>query len=135
MKRRPLRLPDLLHIARELRRKQTPAEAILWALLRGRRCLGLKFRRQHQIGTFFADFYCREAHLVIEVDGGVHEAPEQAARDRSRDACLNEERFQVLRFLNEQIVDDPESVLREIARATGRWWSEDRSSAAGEESR
>ncbi len=120
--RRSPGLPYLLHIARRLRKKQTPAEQILWALLRGRKCLGLKFRRQHLIGSFFADFYCDEARLVIELDGGVHTAPEQAASDHNRDIYLRGHRYLVLRFENQQLLDDPESLLREIARATGRWW-------------
>ena len=120
--RRMLSLPKLLQIARELRRNQTPAEEILWALLRGRKCLGLKFRRQHRVGTFLPDFYCHEARLVIEVDGGVHSAEEQAERDRSREAWLRKDEHRLLRFKNEQVLDDPESALREIARTTGRWW-------------
>ena len=119
--RRPLHIPELLHLARELRKKQTPAEEMLWALLRGRKILGLKFRRQQQLGTFIADFYCHEARLVIEVDGGIHAAPEQVDRDENRDAYLQENRLQVLRFANQQVLDQPESVLRRIAQATGRW--------------
>jgi len=119
---RPLHLPELLEIARELRRKQTPAEEILWALLRRKQCLGLKFRRQQQIGTFIVDFYCHQARLVIEVDGGVHSTTEQAIRDQNRDIYLREHDYLLLRFTNQQLFEDPENVLREIARVTGRWW-------------
>ena len=119
--RRPLHLPDLLHLARELRRKQTPAEETLWTLLRGRKLLRLKFRRQQQLGTFIADFYCHEARLVIELDGGVHSTSRQSDRDDNRDTYLRQNRLQVLRFPNQQILEDPESVLREIAQASGRW--------------
>ncbi len=119
--RRPLEIPDLVHLARELRRDQTPAEEILWSLIRGRKLLNLKFRRQQQSGTFITDFYCHQARLVVEVDGEIHLTPEQADRDRNRDAYLRENRLRVLRFTNEQIFEDPESVLREIARATGHW--------------
>ena len=119
--RRALAIPDLVHLARKLRREQTPAEEILWALVRGRKLLRLKFRRQQQLGSFIADFYCHEARLVVELDGGIHETPEQADRDQNREVYLRENRLQVLRFTNEQILEEPESVLREIAGAIGRW--------------
>jgi len=66
------RFAGLADFARELREKQTPAEALLWQLLRNRRLLGFKFRRQHQFGDYIADFYCHEARLIIECDGSVH---------------------------------------------------------------
>ncbi len=92
-------------------------------MLRGRRCLGLKFRRQQQLGPFIVDFYCDETRLVIEVDGEVHSVPRQKDSDQNRDVYLREQRFLVLRFLNQEVFEDPESVLREVARATGRWWN------------
>ena len=119
--RRSSEIPNLVHLARELRRKQTPAEEILWALVRGRKLLNLKFRRQQQIGTFIADFYCHQARLVVEVDGGIHSTTKQADRDQNRDVYLRENRLRVLRFTNEQILQDPESVLRSIARVSGHW--------------
>ncbi len=119
--RRPRDIPDLVHLARELRQEQTPAEEILWALVRGRQLLGLKFRRQQQIGPFIADFYCHQARLVIELDGGIHTEPEQADRDQNREVYIRENRLRVLRFTNQQVIEDPESVLRGIARATGCW--------------
>ena len=69
--------------ARELRRKATPAEAILWEALRAGRLDGLKFRRQHAIGRFILDFYCATHRLCVEVDGEVHE--KQRERDMARD--------------------------------------------------
>ena len=104
--RRAAEIPDLGHLARKLRREQTPAEEILWALVRGRKLLRLKFRRQQQLGPFIADFYCHEARLVVELDGGIHSEPEQVDRDRNREVFLEENRLKV---------------LREIAIATGRW--------------
>ena len=62
----------LSDIARELRAEQTTVEALLWQLLRKRQLQGFKFRRQHQFGDYIADFYCHDAHLVIECDGSVH---------------------------------------------------------------
>ncbi len=119
--RRGYGIPDLAHLARKLRREQTPAEEILWALVRGRKLLNLKFRRQQQVGPFIADFYCHQARLVVEIDGGVHLEPEQADRDENREVYLRENRLRVLRFTNQQILEDPESVLQGIARATGHW--------------
>ncbi|MHB0858108.1 MAG: endonuclease domain-containing protein [Anaerolineae bacterium] len=58
--------------AEVLRKQSTPAEALLWQNLRGRRLAGAKFRRQHPIGPYVADFYCAEQHLVVELDGPVH---------------------------------------------------------------
>jgi len=79
----------LLKLARELRKDQTEAETFAWQLLRDRRMLGFKFRRQHQIGLYVVDFYCREAQLAIECDGAVHEQNEQWQHDQFRDTYLN----------------------------------------------
>ena len=75
-------------LARGNRHDPTPAEAAAWALLRNRRCLGLKFRRQHVIRGFIVDFYCAEFHLVLEVDGGVHGDRAQAEFDEARSRAL-----------------------------------------------
>ena len=103
----------LVGIARELRRKQTSAEEIFWELVRNRRFLGLEFRRQHQVGGYIADFYCHEHRLVVELDGGVHAARQE--KDHKRDAWLQSRGFTVLRFTNEEVFDDPQSVLARIA--------------------
>ncbi len=106
----------LVGLARRLRQRLTPAEELMWELLRGRRFLGLKFRRQYRIERFFVDFGCREQRLVIELDGEVHETPEQAASDENRDDYLRQTRHTVLRFTNQQVFDQTEWVLEEIAR-------------------
>jgi very-short-patch-repair endonuclease len=103
----------LLEKARELRKQQTPAEEILWECLRDRRLLNLKFRRQHNIGQYIADFYCHELKLVIELDGGIHQ--QTALRDQDRDRWMQEHSIQVLRFKNEQIFTNLENILAEIA--------------------
>jgi type I restriction enzyme R subunit len=105
----------LKELARELRKKQTSAEEMLWALLRNRQLLGFKFRRQHQFGDYVADFYCHEAKLVIECDGRVHQANEQWYHDQNRDAYMIGQGLRVLRFSNGQILNDTEKVLDEIA--------------------
>ena len=72
-----------LKLVRELRKHETEAETLSWQLLRDRRMLGSKFRGQHQIGRYVADFYCREAQLVIECDGAVHDRNEQWQHDQA----------------------------------------------------
>ena len=105
----------LVERARELRKKQTTAEALLWELLRNRQFLGFKFRRQHQFGDYIADFYCHEAQLVIECDGGVHNPNEAWHHDQERDAYMIAQGLRVLRFTNERILNETENVLKEIA--------------------
>ncbi|MFS8889563.1 endonuclease domain-containing protein, partial [Synechococcus sp. R55.2] len=106
---------ELIARARQLRREATTAESLLWELLRDRRLLGRKFRRQHPIGQFIADFFCDDARLIIEIDGAVHREPTQQERDRLREEILREHGFAILRFTNEQIFDHTEQVLPEIA--------------------
>jgi very-short-patch-repair endonuclease len=103
-----------------LRQQQTPTEEVLWDRLRARRFLGLKFRRQFPVEGFITDFYCHEAKLIVEVDGAVHDEPHQEARDENRDVFLQSLGYKVLRFANERVLEDIDSVLREIARASGR---------------
>jgi adenine-specific DNA-methyltransferase len=98
--------------ARSLRRDQTDAERVLWQHLRNRRLLGCKFRRQHPIGPFFVDFVCLELMLVIEIDGGQHAL--DIERDAERTAYLGSKGFSVLRFWNNQVLSETESVLEKI---------------------
>ena len=99
--------------ARELRRKQTSAEAIFWELVRDRRFMGLKFRRQHQYGDYVLDFYCDSAKLVIELDGEVHEKTKD--HDHKRDAYLSSCGLRVLRFENSELLESPQKVFDQIA--------------------
>ncbi|WP_152608884.1 Eco57I restriction-modification methylase domain-containing protein, partial [Aphanizomenon flos-aquae] len=103
----------LLIRARELRQTQTPAEQVLWECLRDRRLCDAKFRRQHNIGRFIADFYCHSAKLVIELDGSVHNS--QVEQDQERDAWMRSQGITVLRFRNQEVFDDLERVLLRIA--------------------
>jgi very-short-patch-repair endonuclease len=88
----------------------------MWELLRNRRLLGFKFRRQHQFGDYVADFYCHVARLVIECEGSVHEPNEEWHHDQNRDAYMIAQSLRVLRFTNEQVLNDTETVLRKIAK-------------------
>src|SRR5215831_14566334 len=101
-------------LARDLRKSQTAVEDLLWQLLRGRRLDGFKFRRQHQIGDYIADFFCREAGIVIECDGAVHEQNESWHHDRARDAYMSSQGLRVLRFPNQEILNNSDDILREI---------------------
>ncbi len=107
--------PDLIQRARQLRQQQTPAEQLLWELLRNRQLLGRKFRRQHPIGQFITDFFCDDARLIIEVDGAVHQEPTQQERDRAREEVLRQFDYYLLRFTNEQVLNETEQVLQRIA--------------------
>jgi very-short-patch-repair endonuclease len=98
--------------SRALRMKATTAEEILWAALRGRRLSGAKFRRQHPIGPFVVDFFCVEAQLAVEADGASHFPT--PPREQERDGLLAARGIRVLRFSNDEILIDPERVLRMI---------------------
>lgn len=98
--------------ARKLRRRETPAEAALWDMLRGRRLGGLKFKRQHPIDRYVADFACESARLIIELDGEAHDG--QAAADAERQAALEALGWFVLRFPNEEVLLKPSAVLETI---------------------
>jgi very-short-patch-repair endonuclease len=98
--------------ARDLRGRETGAENLLWAALRGRRLAGLKFRRQHPIGPFVLDFCCVDRRLAIELDGQVHAT--QQAHDADREALLIAVVARVLRFPNAAVRDDLSQVLAAI---------------------
>ena len=106
----------LLPQARKSRQVTTDAELLLWNRLRNRQLPGFKFRRQHQFGEYIADFYCHEAKLVIECDGGVHSAVETWNQDQSRDAYMSSLGLRVLRFTNEQVLNETEAVLNVIGK-------------------
>ncbi len=103
--------------AETLRRALTPAERVLWASLRRKQLNGWHFRRQHPVGRSVLDFYCARARLVVEVDGGVHDTPEQQEHDHERTLVLNQYNLHVLRVSNEQVLGDLPRVLELIAAA------------------
>ena len=115
--RKPPLPPQLLQRCRELRQTATDAERLLWGLIRDRQLCGARFRRQHPVGPFILDFYCHEAKLAIELDGGVHTDPEQAHRDAERAKALEVEGIRVLRFWNHEVFTDIEGVLAAIEKA------------------
>jgi very-short-patch-repair endonuclease len=101
--------------AKQLRHTSTPAEDKLWSLLRNRQLKGKKFRRQHALADYIADFYCHECKLVIELDGQFHKEEEAKQYDAARTRLLSEYGLTVLRFWNTEVINQPEKVLERIA--------------------
>jgi very-short-patch-repair endonuclease len=104
--------PGKLERAKEMRGEMTPSERKLWARLRAGRLEGFHFRRQQVIEPYIVDFYCHQAALVIEVDGGVHQ--EQQEYDHKRDLDLQSLGLRVIRFSNTDVNQNPDGVLEEI---------------------
>ena len=102
----------LVERARKLRKESTDAEKRLWLHLRAHRHVGHKFKRQQPIGHYIVDFACFDARLVIEIDGGQH--ADAARSDSIRDAWLAREGFRVLRFWNNEVLENTEGVMQEI---------------------
>ena len=84
---------------------------MLWQKLRDRALCGLKFRREHQIDCWIVDFYCPELRLIVEVDGGIHDDPDQKVYDEQRSAQLSEKGLTILRFTNEEVIRDISRVM------------------------
>ena len=107
-------LPIHFELAKQLRNNQTEAELFLWNYLKFIKISGVRFKRQHPILYFIADFYCHKAKLIIEVDGDYHNLPEQYMYDKNRDEELEEFGLKVMRFTNDQVLNDIENVLNII---------------------
>lgn len=105
---------ELIERARELRRRTTDAETLLWWCLRSRQVHGIKFRRQHPISPYVVDFYSEEANLVIEVDGSQHFEEDRPERDAERTEFLAAFGLRVLRFTNVEVLRETEAVLAVI---------------------
>ena len=96
----------------------TEAEVVLWNELKGRKLNGLKFRRQHPVHYYIADFYCHEKKLIIEVDGEIHQSNSAKEHDENRTAELEESGIIVLRFTNKQVLTALNKVLHDILQFT-----------------
>ncbi|MBU0486357.1 MAG: endonuclease domain-containing protein [Bacteroidetes bacterium] len=107
-------LPHLRTIRRELRSNMTPAERVLWNVLKEKGLKGRKFRRQHSIGNYVADFYCPSEKLVVELDGQHHYIPEGIENDKIRDQDITVLGIQVLRFENKEVLESLTEVLKKI---------------------
>ncbi len=104
----------LLSRRRELRTNATEAERILWPLLKNLREKGLIFRRQHSIGPYIVDFCCPAKWLVIEIDGSVHDDESQKEYDDERTKYLNVRGFRVIRFKNDEVLQNPLHTIQSI---------------------
>lgn len=105
-------------LVRQARREPTPAEEALWSQVRAHRCGGLSIRRQTLVGPFRLDFYCPAKKLAIEVDGGIHQEPEIARRDRDRQQILEQDfGIRFLRLTNADVLERPQEARAAILAA------------------
>ncbi len=107
-------MDKIVSLARNLRKKLTPQKEKLWKLLRNKRYKNLKFRRQYPIGKYIVDFICREKRLIIELDGGQHNEPNNIQSDISRSKYIEQYGYTILRFWNNEIDNNIEGVFKEI---------------------
>lgn len=107
----------IVDLCREMRKSATSAEDLLWRCLRGKRLMNCKFRRQHPIGRYIADFYCHEGRLIVEVDGCGHDLSDQSKHDEVRDGFLASSGYRTLRFTNAEVLGNTEAVLNAILTA------------------
>jgi very-short-patch-repair endonuclease len=105
--------PKNINLAQQLRRKQTDAENKLWMHLKNRRLSGVKFRRQHPIGNYIVDFVCLELKLIIEIDGH-HNEEQFIEKDLQRQNWLESAGFQLIRFWNNDVLENIEGVIFKI---------------------
>ena len=100
--------------AKTLRKESIPAEKYLWKVLQNRSIAGFKFRRQHPVYHFIADFYCNKAKLILEVDGNIHDLDFIKEYDKEREDIIKELGITVMRFTNEEVLADTDNVLKRI---------------------
>ena len=112
----PMLYMRLKAYSKEMRKFATEAESILWEYLRAKQ-LGKTFKRQHIIGDYIADFVCLESGLIVELDGGYHQLPEQQINDELRTEWLEKHGFRVIRFKNEELLYNIDHCL-EIIKAS-----------------
>lgn len=107
--------PIKKQFARQLRKSQTDTEKIMWKLLRDRRFQGIKFRRQHVVKGFVADFCCHTLKFIIEIDGWVHD--KQKDYDKVRENILRSKGYTIIRFKNDEVVENLSKVCERLERA------------------
>jgi len=112
----PLLYGLLKEYAKKIRNQPTEAEALLWDVLSGKKLENAKFRRQHIIGSYITDFICLKSNLIVEVDGLVHQLPENKASDEERTEWLEKEGYRVIRFTNNEVLSNLDKVLAEIRK-------------------
>lgn len=109
--------PSSVPLARKLRRESTSAESKLWAQLRNRQLGGFKFVRQEPIGNYAGDFVCRDARLIVEVDGATHSTDEELRRDAIRTAIFEQLGYCVIRIQNDDVYHAMDGVVQTILAA------------------
>ncbi len=110
---------NISHLARNLRKSSTESEKLLWKHLRLKQLEGLKFRRQQPIGNYIVDFVCFSKRIIIELDGGQHAIEEN--KDCERDRWLKSQGFTILRFWNNEVMSNTESILELIRKICLRY--------------
>lgn len=108
--------PQLLEFAKTMRSNATDAENLMWQLIRAKRFMNLKFRRQHVIAPYIVDFYCHELGLVIELDGNQHGTNDALEYDVERTKFLETLGFRVVRYCNNDVLSRTDIVLKDL------WW-------------
>ncbi|ENV64986.1 hypothetical protein F949_00380 [Acinetobacter junii NIPH 182] len=106
--------PQLLEFAKTMRTNATDAEHLIWQLLRAKRFMNLKFRRQHVIALYIVDFYCHELGLVIELDGSQHNTDDGRAYDFERTKFLEALGLKVVRYWNNDVFTNTELILEDL---------------------
>ena len=109
--------PIIFEKAKAMREEMTTAEKSIWGLLNSKKMCGLRFKAQHPIDIFIADFYCHTLKLVIEIDGEINNSEERKEYDINREAELDRFGIKVIRFTNKDVENDIEKVRREIEQA------------------
>ncbi len=109
--------PYIFEIAKRLRKNMTGPEQLLWEKLKDKKLLGLRFRPQHPMDIFIADFYCHALKLVIEVDGGIHKSETQREYDLGREGELEKWDIKVIRFTNEEVENNIDYVINIIEKS------------------
>ena len=102
----------IIQLAGQLRKNMTPAEIILWEIIRDKKISGYKFRNQHPVDRYILDFYCHEKKLAIEIDGKIHDQGKDY--DNYRDEYLKSAGIEVLRFSNDEIINNTDKIIEII---------------------
>ncbi len=108
-----------INIARILRKNSTPQEKILWQILRNHNFYGYEIRRQSLIGNYIVDFVCRKKKIIIEIDGGQHNEPENIEYDKKRTEYLEQKGYKIIRFWNNEITKNIDGVYKKLQEEFG----------------
>jgi len=123
--------PIIFERAKVMRENMTQAEKAVWELLKEKKVLGLRFKPQHPFDIFIADFYCHSLKLVVEIDGGIHKSNDQREYDIGREAEFEYWKIKVIRFTNEEVVNDINFIQNKIKQICSERRSELQSPVQG----